>query len=1043
MTEYKPPRVYTVQPGQDFLPVIAAALCEGTLVPGFAYNGDPLSLARATIFVPTRRAARELRSAFMDHLGSASVLLPKIRPLGEFDEEDLLFESGAEDFTKILPPIDSLERQLILGSLIAQWSKHLTSNLRALYGEEELTTPVSTADAFWMARDLAGLLDQLQTEDLDFSQVDAASQSDVSEWWGVTLAFLKIIRTQWPKILAERSRIDPAAHRNLMLRGEAKRLEQASPVDPVIVAGSTGTIPATSDLISTVAKLPGGAVVLPGYDLAMDQATIQALDKPDDVASAIGHPQFGLQKLVRKISAFGLVEPLGTQTVDALSNREKWVTLALAPAPCTSDWVKLRSQFDNTAFSNVAILNATNERQEAASIACALREAIADPNTTTALVTPDRMLARRVVAELARFGIEADDSGGSSFDATSHGSLLAFTFSLIFQPSDAASVLALLKNPLVQLGADAQVHVRQLAWLEKLILRGGVGRFTMDNFAHFCTDQLKRFDDEKAHKPSWAQELTEDDCTDAMAIANRLQNAMQPLAELAGFEKDVTIKQALEATVKTLEALSSDEAGNHSALYDGEAGMMLRAALTKFLQSETELMFEPEQWPEIIRAITSGLLVKPQQGGHPRVSIWGALEARLQSVDFLVLGGLNEGTWPQQTSNDAFLTRGMKSSMDMQPPERRIGLAAHDFQMAMGQKRVLLTRSKRVDNAPTVASRWLQRMETLAGSDAVKTLHSAGEKWQQIAQLAEKIKPLDQAERPLVTPPVDARPSHFSVTEIERLRRDPYAIYAKKILRLREQEKLTRDPDAAERGTIIHKIMELITYADLDFDAEDIRDQIEAIANQVFAEAKLPDDIDIVWRARFDALIDSIVAWESSREQLGIERYAEIKAKRIAIDDTDVTLGGIPDRLDIHPDGNIDIVDFKTGGAPSGKQVRALLAPQMPLEVAMMKRGAFDGIEPSFARDLLYITLGARGNLETRNVCMNGKKRVIEADELGQRAWDKLVDIMKYYADKKNGYISRAVPALQHDYGNEYDHLARVMEWSAGVEGDDVGGDER
>lgn len=1041
MSTYSAPRIFSIHPGQDFLATLVAALCDGNLIPGFKYSGDPLALSLATIFVPTRRAARELRSTLMEHLGNNSILLPHIRPLGEFDEEAFFFESGAEDIIRTPPPIDALERQLILGRLIAQWTDHLTAHLRSLYKEEELTTPVSTSDAFWLARDLADLIDQLQTEDLSFDDIAVAGDAEVSEWWGVTLAFLQILQTEWPAILTERNRLDPSAHRNAMLRGEARRLEKLQPESPVIVAGSTGTIPATAELIATVAKLPAGAVVLPGYDLTMDAATIEVLDDEKHIASAVSHPQFGMHNLVRKMGATGLVEPLGLSRSLALRSRDSWVKLALQPAPCTFGWQEKRMAIDQAAYENVAILNAPNEREEAAAIAVALRKAIADPNARAALVTPDRMLARRVVTELARYGVQANDSGGTPFNTTLQGSLVALMFSVIYQPGDAAALLALLKNPLVQLGVDADTHRRSTQWLERLVLRGSVGRFSLGKLHEFAVAQIASVKSNTTYRPDWVEEMTGEDERQASDLAAQLDLVFAPLVGLASCKEKVSLQPALEATILTLESLTKNEDGDHFALFADEAGAVLRGALVQFLSSESGLKFDPAQWPEIMDAVLSGLLVQPEPGGHPRVSIWGALEARLQSVDFLVLAGLNEGVWPQQAANDAFLTRGMKARMKMQPPERRIGLAAHDFQMAMGQDKVLLTRSVRLDNAPAVASRWLQRLETLAGNQAVAAMQVRGRRYQALALATLKITDVRLASRPNFAPPIDARPSHFSVTEVERLRRDPYALYAKKTLRLAPLDPLTRDPDAATRGTLIHKILEEMTVQNLNYGSETIETNVANVVNSVFENAQLPEDIEIIWRARFNALIDDLIIWEKGRDALGVKRFAEIGARRLQVADSGVTLGGRPDRLDQREGGLIDIIDFKTGGVPSAKQVRALLAPQMPLEVALLKRGGFEAVTGDAAH-LLYLKLGSKGDITTINVCADRKNQVVDANELGQRAWEKLVDILAFYADPTNGYISRAVPALEHDYSGEYDHLARVLEWSAGVDGGGDAGEE-
>ncbi|WP_018689722.1 double-strand break repair protein AddB [Ahrensia kielensis] len=1040
MKKHTEPRVYTIEPGQPFLATLAKALCDGDLIAGFAHDGDPLSLAKVTIYVPTRRAARELRSAFLDHLGAQSALLPVIKQLGEFDEEEALFSGHADAALGLAEPIDSLHRQLLLGGLIADWNKHLTDALRNLYPDEDILTPASTADAFWMAKALAELLDQLQTEDLEFEAIEtAAAELDLPGWWNVTHAFLQIIASEWPQKLDELRRIDPAIHRNMMLRGEAARLTEQQPSDPVIVAGSTGTIPATADLIAAISKLPSGAVVLPGYDLSMSQETKAALEDADDLASAIGHPQYGMHHLVLKMGAQGLVSKIGDTSGVNLLERQKWIGAALEPAPRTATWLETRENLADSAFDNVEILTADNERQEAAAIAAALREAIADPSVNAALVTPHRTLARRVVTELARYGIEADDSGGSAFDTTPQGVLLGFAFQCVFNAGDPAELLALLKNPLVQLGMPRDEYQASLGWLEQMVLRGGIGRFTCGDFVAFATDQINARKKEGAYEPSWLRKLDEDQRADIEAgiisLAARIEAAFAPLCILVKQGEEVTLETMLAATITTVESLAKDEGEYHQQLFTGEAGTMLRKLLTSFFGSELEIKFAPDQWPEIVRAVTSTMSVKPVANGHPRVSIWGTLEARLQTVDFLIMGGLNEAVWPQQTSNDPFLTRGMKIRMKMQPPERRIGLSAHDFYMGMGQKRVLLTRAIRMDNAPAVASRWLQRLETLAGEGAVKQMQSRGQVYVDIVQALEKAKDIDLETRPEPKPPVHARPTHFSVTEIERLRRDPYAIYAKRVLGLQPLEDLVREPDAATRGTLFHAILEESTKAKIDYTKPDAADQLRKIADRIFADFALPADIEVLWRTRFDAAISAIADWEKTRDEEGVKRHAELKSQKLPVDMTGVTLRGVADRLDLNADGSVDIIDFKTGGVPSVDQVHSMLAPQMPLEAALLKRGAFDQLGKSDAAALLYVTLGPKGDVKHNDVRGTGNKHK-EADVLADAAWEKLVQLLSFFADEESGYVSRAIPAKQHDYSGEYDHLARVLEWSAGVDSD-------
>lgn len=1028
---YVHPKVFTVAPGAPFLPAIADGLLEGTLVDGFTFDGDPMALARATIYVPTRRAARELRSVFMDALGQRSILLPRIRPLGEFDEDAAFFAAGAGEMMSVPPAIDALERQLALGTLTARWTEAMTDDLHALYGIERVTTPVSTADAFWMAADLAALIDQLETEGIPFKAIEDAAGAEVSEWWNVTLAFLQIVKKAWPAHLAEANRLDPADHRNRMIRAEAARLAAAPPAGPVIVAGSTGTIPATAELIATIARLPQGAVVLPGYDTEMDGETRTLLETVGDATPVIGHPQFGMHKLVRSIGiAPDAIERLGAAEDDAVAARSRWVAAALAPAERTADWAAQRATFKDAAFAGTAVLHAADERTEALAIACALREAILDPQATAALVTPDRQLARRVATELARFNVEANDSGGTPFALTPHGSLLALALPLAAGEADPAALLALLKHPLARFGADRAAHMAATAHLEMLALRGGTGRIALGRFAGFAEDALAQWADDGRRKPDWFQAIDAGAFDQARDLAQRIEAAFAPLCALGDAAETIALDKTVCATVQVLEAITRDGDGRFDALYAGESGTALEGLLRRLRDSATPIAFAADQWPDMVRALTATMAVKPAAGGHPRIAIWGTLEARLQTVDLMVLGGLNEGTWPAQTSNDAFLTRSMKAEIGLDPPERRIGLAAHDFQMAMGNRRVLLTRAIRAGGAPAVASRWLQRLETLAGPDRTAAMHAAGGHYAQLAETVAAPSIADPAGRPAPQPPLTARPKALSVTEVETLRRDPYAVYARRVLELAPLDPLVRDPDFADRGSLIHKVMEEAARARIDWPAETAHAALERLARDVFDAERLPPEIDAVWWARMLAALPRIVAWETERQPLITARHPEARARPTPVGATGVTLRGYADRVDARTDGLADIIDFKTGGAPSAPQVQTLLAPQLPLEAALLERGAFDSPEKSEPGDLIYVRLGARGELVARPVS-GGKND--KAATLARRAWEKLEGLCAHYNKFEQGYPSRLMPFREADFDGDYDHLARALEWADAV----------
>ena len=458
MSRLTAPRVLSIPPGVAFLPALAEALLSGALVPDFRHDGDPLALAGVTIYVPTRRAARELRSIFVDRTAGGSAILPLIRPLGEFDEDEAAFGAGGAGEIDLAPPIAAIDRLLYLAPLVRAWKRRLPAHVAALF-EEEMVVPASAADAVWLARDLAGLMDEIETEGSDWARLAGLAPGNLSGWWQVTLDFLSIVTEHWPEFLAARQQSNPAAHRSALIRLEAERLKRNPPPGPVIAAGSTGSIPATAELLSAIARLPRGAVVLPGLDKVLDERAWAVLSGDAPRPAILGHPQYGLAKLLGKVGVpRGDVGEIGAPE-RALALRERLISEALRPAETTDEWAGRRSAVPaedvTLALSGVTLVEAPRERDEAAAIAIALRHAISEPGSNAALVTGDRELARRVSAELLRFGVRADDSGGTPLSNTPPGTLLGLMLQATFGPGDPVPVLALLKHPLLSLGHAA------------------------------------------------------------------------------------------------------------------------------------------------------------------------------------------------------------------------------------------------------------------------------------------------------------------------------------------------------------------------------------------------------------------------------------------------------------------------------------------------------------------------------------------------------------------------------------------------------------
>jgi ATP-dependent helicase/nuclease subunit B len=1036
------PRVFSVPVGAAFLSTLADELLAGRLIPGFSGGEEPTALADVTIYVPTRRAARELRGVFVDKAGGRSAILPVIRPLGEFDEDEAAFAPEGAAVLDLAPPIAAIDRLLLLAPLVRAWKSRLPAHVAALFAEE-IVVPASTADSLWLARDLAGLMDEIETEGSDWSRLGELVSGNLAGWWQVTLDFLEIVTRNWPSLLAEHGLSNPSAHRSALIRLEAERLQKNPPAGPVIAAGSTGSIPATAELLATIAKLPRGAVVLPGLDQRMGARAWEAITQPLPPPALLGHPQYGLGRLLQKIGLLRAdVEPIG-EVAPELALRAATIGQALLPAEATDDWAGLRAEMSaealERAFETVSLVEAANERDEAVAIAIALRQAVETEGETAALVTSDRNLARRVSTELLRSGIHADDSGGTPLANAPPGALLRLLLQALFRPGDPVAIMALLKHPLLMLGLDRTVTRRAVEAIELVALRGGTGRPDLADMAALFDARLEAL--AGGRPPFWLARMSALRIEEARAVLAQLREA---LAELAAFRDrpSVELTEILRATVVALEALGRGEDGSLDELYAGDAGAKLAEFLRGLVASTAPFAFDAAEWPDVLEALIATETVKPSHGGDSRVSIWGALEARLMTVGTIVIGGLNEGTWPRKAEADRFMSRVMKTGLELEPPERRIGQSAHDFQMALGMGRVVLARSARAGDAPAVPSRWLQRLLTFVGAEQAEAMRRRGDELLHWARGLDIGPQIPFASRPEPKPPLASRPRHFSVTEIETLRRDPYAVYAKRILGLMPLEPLMRDPGAAERGTLFHAIMHRFSASFIDPADEGAPEALLAAGRACFAEASLPADVEAVWWPRFEKLAAEIIDWERRRAPMVKSRHPEERAEKTPVGDTEVTLSGYADRIDLLPGGMADVLDYKTGASPSKAQAHTLLSPQLALEGALLKRGAFRVLGRAEPSDLAFIRFKPNGEVIEESILeLNRQPRT--ANDLSEDAWQRLELLLKHYQKADTGYLSRALPFREGETDGDYDHLARVLEWSAGGDNpQDAGGDE-
>lgn len=972
------PSVFTIPAHRAFADALAGGLIA-------QYGPDPLNLARAVILVPNNRAARAISDAFVRR-AEGGLLLPRLVAIGdpELDERlgGLLDSIGGGEEQPIPPAIAPLERQMILARLTRE--ARLAAN-----------DPIDGGEAIRLAGELARTLDQLLIEQIDPGKLPELP--DLSEHWQTSLAQLDAILSRWPAELAARGRIDMAERRNRLLDRVARNWRERPPEGPVIAAGITSTTPAVAKLLAVVARLPTGMVVLPGVDLLSPDAEWDALgphmpetDGAKPRRSIESHPQFAIKLLLDQMSVGrGEVgEWRWASGRDARQARARAIASAMAPADFTDKWHKLPA--NERSLAGVRAVELANPSEEAQTIAIALREAIETPGRTAALVTPDRVLARRVAAHLARWGIIADDSAGTPLSLTPAGTLLLALAESAAESFAPVPLLALLKHPLVRRGAARPAWLDGVRKLD-MALRGPRPPAGLDGVSRYLADTDRYSARVRLAAQNWWAEV---------------QPLLDPLATAFAARSLDTLLAALREAVTTL----SGDAGWSGP--DGRAA----ADLIAELEAAAPLGppdFDPASLAPTLRLMMDAVAVRPPQGGHPRLSIWGLLEARLQHADLMVLGGLNEGVWPTLPSPDPWLAPRIRAELGLGGLERRIGLSAHDFAMALGAPQVIITRARRDARAPTIASRFWLRLEAMAdGLPAERELPG----W-----AAALDRPADRIRvgRPAPAPPAADRPKIIAVTKLDRLQADPFAFYADTMLKLYPLDSVDADPTPAWRGTAVHNVFEAWMKED-GCDPEKLLPRAEKMLAGMAAHPVM----QALWEPRLREALKWIA--EKMRDNAAQNRHpiaAEIDGR---IEFAGITLKGKVDRIDRTADGTIAIVDYKTGQPPSAAEVMAGYAMQLGLLGLIAERGGFEDIDGT-PLTFEYWSLAKNRDLFGQIRTPFSPKGDIQPDNFIAHAARVLSEAVTKWLTGDAPFTAKIAP--EYSPYPDYDQLMRFDEW--------------
>jgi ATP-dependent helicase/nuclease subunit B len=1042
-------RVFSVPSSAPFLHTLIAALIDGKLVDGFEARADPERLLQATLYLPTRRAGRMVRDIFLDVLDADAVLLPRIFTLGGIDEDELAFAepepSSGSDGLDLPPTFNELQRRLLLAQMIAAWAKGITP-------PDPAQAPLvvgGPASTLALADDLARLMDDMVTRRVDWRALDALVPDALDTYWQLTLRFLNVARDVWPDILAAYGRIEPAARRDLLIEAEAARLTRHHE-GPVIAAGSTGSMPTTAKFLHAIANLPRGAVVLPGLDTDLDDEAWQLIGGVRDGSGrftsppASNHPQFALHALLTRFGIKrGDVELLGTPSP---RGREMLVSEAMRPSNATAHWHHRLAEPKvaetiSAGMKRLAVIAAANPEMEALAIAVAMREA-REQNISAALVTPDRALARRVMAALGRWNLSFDDSGGDALMDTQAGIFARLAARAAAEQLEPATLLALLKHPLLRLGEVRGAWKSAVEALELALLRGtrpeaGSGGLARE-LARFRDElaRLRRGETSALHPSEPRTKLPDAELDSTRTLIARLQAALAPLE---GIDRDrpKDFAELAQRHLDAIKALSRDENGLEAA-FDGHQGSTLATAFDDLVDAPARsgLMVLLSDYPEVFQTAFGDRVVRRPEAANAPLRIYGPLEARLTQTDRVILGGLVEGIWPPAPRIDPWLSRPMRHELGLDLPERRIGLSAHDFAQLLGADDVILSHAAKVGGAPAVASRFLHRLEAVAGEQRWQAALAAGEIYVRYADELDRPQNVEPIARPMPKPPRAARPLKLSVTAIEDWLRDPYTIYAKYILKLAPLDPVDMPLSAADRGSAIHDALGDFTQAFATTLPDDPAAALRKIGAKHFAPLMERPEARALWWPRFLRIAAWFANWELERRINVLSIDAEVRGEiSIPLEGgRTFFLSARADRIERRSDRTFAILDYKTGQPPTGKQVRMGLSPQLTLEAAILREGGFRDIPArASVSELTYVKLSGNnppGDEKILELKRDRNEEPLYPDDAADEARKKLEVLIRKFEDEATAYTSLNLSMWLNRYGS-YDDLARIKEWSA------------
>ena len=983
-------QVYTIPYGVSYLEPLAKGIIQ-------RYGHDPLALSDVLLLLPNRRACRYMQEAFAQQNAGEPMVLPRIEPIGDINEDIVL---SSLDYDEAIMPVSAVEEHMLLTRLVHQWQqRYQTSPVGA--GSSASTY----GKASKLAKELARFYNEVEREGCGFDALSRLVPETYAEHWQLALEFLSLVSNHWPLILKERGKVSATKYRNNLLQCLATQWQENPPTFPVIAAGTIGNIPATRALLKVVASLPQGSVILPGLDTSLDDAGWEALDPC--------HPHYGIRQLLATLDVSRQdIAVWHTPASHAMEERSHLFSEVMRPAATTHQWphfINEKGESFAGVLQGVSYHEAATLQEEALLIAMQMREVLETPEKRAMLVTHDTRLARLVTASLQRWEIAVDNSMGRPLSSGTAYRLLAAVIEVVESDIAPVPLLALLKHPWAAIGEHPAECRRFARMLERYLLRG----VRLQGGFGGIVRVLKKMADK-----AFVEEL--------LPWITKIEQCLAPLVHLFR-QKNVSFDRLLETQLRVCEQLAATKDASGSAvLWQGEEGKQLAAYCAEIMQYASSLQeIAPQEYGTLLKSFMAQAVFRQPYGTNTRLAILSPGEAQLLSADRMILSGLNEGSWPSEVMPSPWMNRQMRESFGLPSLDQNIGMAAHDFLQHCFAGEVVLTRARKVDGSPTQPSRWLVRLKTLLeGAGAADVLQPACP-WHQWAAVLSQPESFSGAIRPPAPcPPFESRPRELSVTQIEKWMRDPYSIYAAEILQLKPLDPLDVDPSMADFGNFIHEVIDRFLRCYETLPEEDQKEWLLQEGQEWLARKEIQEPVVAFWWPRFERIAEWFMTNEKKRRKLLKAVMPECKLRlTVPAEAAPFTLKARADRIESGTEGNLTIVDYKTGTVPTPADVALGLSPQMPLEGMMLEDGALEAFPQASVAALEYWRLS--GSDTAGNVEPLKKSAAI----LIQEAREGLRALIDAFDHADTPYHAEPWPNKAPNY-NDYRHLERVDEWS-------------